>query len=108
MQNFLDKILCKFDLIFFFEYPQLTILFAHNLPFCLSPMFKIGILKVGASKIPLDEFPIKPDEYLIREKYFFFPRDLKIKTLLCFFLYFFIIFINSLLSLSAFGNVNIL
>ena len=50
---------------------------------------------------------MRPDEYLIKEKYFFTPKDLKIAILLFFFLNFFKVLIISLLSLSAFGKVNI-
>ena len=56
---------------------QFKILFACILPLCLSPILIIGILKDGASKIPLEEFPIMPEEYFNNDKYFFCPKDLK-------------------------------
>ena len=39
---------------------QLIILSAHSLPFCLSPMLIVPILKEGTSIIPLDELPTTP------------------------------------------------
>ena len=54
---------------------QFKILLAWIRPFCLSPIFIVGIWNEGASRMPLEEFPIIPDEYFSRDKYFFCPRD---------------------------------
>ena len=49
-------------------------LFAFNLPSCLSPIFIVGILRDGASRIPLDEFPkTKSDDFKKLENLFTGP-----------------------------------
>ena len=68
-------------------------------------MFNVGLLKYGISKIPLDEFPIIPEESPIKEKYFCWPRDSKKYTFLFVFAAFLISLIIFVLSRSNPGAV---
>ena len=47
---------------------------AMALPFCLSPIFTVGILKLGASTRPLEEFPITTSRFLRQLKYLIRPK----------------------------------
>ena len=52
-----------------------SIILSHLiLPFCRSPILIVGTLKDGASKIPLDEFPITRCAYFIALKYLTIPK----------------------------------
>ena len=55
-------------IIFFSDDLQLIIFFEKTLPFCLSSMLIVGILKLGVSIMPLEEFPITNDAYLRQDK----------------------------------------
>ena len=54
--------------------------FVIGLPFCLFPIFIVGMQRAGASTIPVDEFPIIPLECLIRLIKYFLPADLNPKS----------------------------
>ena len=45
---------------------QFIVLFALSLPSCLSPILIVGILKLGASMIPDEEFPITNSQFFNR------------------------------------------
>ena len=76
---------------------------AFTLPSCLLPILIVGTPKLGASIIPLEEFPIIKFEYLIKLRYFFAPK-FSIKILLVLFLInFLIILIISRLNVSELG-----
>ena len=46
---------------------EFCIEFENNLPNCRWPKFIVPFLKYGISKIPLEEFPIIPSEWLKNE-----------------------------------------
>ena len=56
------------------------------LPVCLLPIFKVQVLKEGASIIPLDEFPTIPSQYFKQDRNLTWPRLLKTTEFELFFL----------------------
>ena len=46
-------------------------------PFCLSPIFIVPILKLGASINPLELFPITASTYFRALKYLICPNEMK-------------------------------
>ena len=66
----------------------LMILGVFTLPFCLGPIFTVGIFKYGASKIPLEEFPMTASEYFNRDKYLVCPSEVKKYAFFLFLIYY--------------------
>ena len=67
--NEVENILFKESLISSYSSDEFIILFACNLPFCLGPMFKLGVPNDGASIMPLEELPTSTSEIFINERY---------------------------------------
>ena len=69
----------------------------RNLPSCLFPIFIVYFLKLGASVIPLEEFPTTASIFSNKEKYIFCPKlsnnqqfflvDINLKILECIYLF---------------------
>jgi hypothetical protein len=60
---------------------QLITLLALGRPACLLPMSTVGTPRVGASAIPLEEFPTTALEQAINDRYFKWPSDSKYAAL---------------------------
>ena len=63
-------------IIFELTKSQSTTESAFSLPFCRSPTLTVGVLKQGASVIPLEEFPTTKSTCFSADKYLKDPRDL--------------------------------
>tara|TARA_B100000315_G_C14415558_1_gene513062 strand:+ start:490 stop:735 length:246 start_codon:yes stop_codon:yes gene_type:complete len=81
----LELIFFKALIILFESVPQLIILLDFTLPFCLSPISIVATLKLGASKIPLDELPTTPLTYCNKDKYSNLPKVVNAKDFFYFY-----------------------
>ena len=76
VSNLLLRYLSKKSLLIFLALLlQLITDLDLTLPFCLSPIFIVIVFKLGASIIPLEEFPIIMFDNLRHDKKFVLPND---------------------------------
>ena len=73
--NLLLRYLSKSFLILLILVLQLITDLDLTLPFCLSPIFIVIVFKLGASIIPLEEFPIIIFDNLRQDKKSVLPND---------------------------------